>query len=103
MFQASEHRNELVIYEVAFAMKLLVAKLGPEIHPQAWDNIFTIVSNLYKYSIGMTDNVKAQAILNVVNDTVDYMEQLRDQDQFCVMRETFYSFLSPFTLLRTVS
>ena len=100
--QASQHTHELVVYEVSFAMKLLVANLGPEINPAAWDSIFTIVSNLYKFSIGMTDDVKAQSLLSVVNDTVDYMEVFRDQDQFCVMRETFYTFLSPFTLLRTV-
>ncbi|KAF2361373.1 Tuberin-type domain [Trinorchestia longiramus] len=101
LLEASLNHNELVVYEVAFAIKLLVGKLGAEIHPQAWEIIFSIVTNLYNFCLSLDDSVKGQAILNVVNDAVDYMESLKEQDQFCVRRETFFNFLRPYTNLRS--
>ncbi|XP_018019720.1 tuberin-like isoform X2 [Hyalella azteca] len=103
LLQASTSSNELIVYEVAFAIKLLVGKLGAEIHPQAWETVFSIVTNLYNFCLSLDDNNKGQAILNVVNDSVDYMETLKEQDQFCVRRETFFNFLRPFTVLRSES
>lgn len=99
--KASEHPSELVVYEVAFALKQLVAKIGSEIHPHAWHNIFCIVTKLYKFALLIKDDMKAQALSNVIGDTIDQMEQLRDNDRFCVKRVIFYNFLLPFTPLRT--
>ncbi|RXG55233.1 Tuberin [Armadillidium vulgare] len=87
--KASESIHPLVIYETAISLSKLVRNHPEELHLPAWDITLDILEKLFAFTANYSNKEQAQMIFNVLNNTIDDIE-----DQ--ISREAFYGSLSKF-------
>ncbi|XP_042230186.1 tuberin-like isoform X2 [Homarus americanus] len=101
--EAAKNGHILVIYEVALSIQKLVSKMYMELHLSSWDLVLDTLIKLFEHTVALEEGQEKQAILAVLKDILDVIEQLIDLQQFGGSSDKFFSIINLYSDLRPES
>ncbi|KAB7503587.1 Tuberin [Armadillidium nasatum] len=98
--KASESIHPLVIYETAISLSKLVRNHPEELHLPAWDITLDILEKLFAFTANYSNKEQAQMIFNVLNNTIDDIEDQISRDAFYGSLSKFYDLVDSYSIQR---